>query len=138
MSILSEKFVTIGQAEIVQTASILTQQIPQTPNVAYAVYKFAEVGGSLNTYQLPLSKSIPSGSAITRVSIDPNGIVGGVGTTYNLGLNTNNDVVAAGTLNADSFSSIQIRAANDLTSVSFTINVQVITAGTVQFQFIYL
>ena len=140
MSILSESFVTIGQAEQVVAGSILTGQIPQKPNVAFAVYDYAEIGGSisLNPYVLTLSKPIPKDSAITRVSIVPNGIVGGMGYNYSLGLNTANDVVNAGTFGANAFLSKNIRAAADIYKLQFSIAGAPITAGSATFQVVYL
>ena len=139
MSILSENFVNIGQAQQLVAGSILTEQIPQKPNVAYAIYNFALIGGSvsLDPYVLPLSKPIPQGSAITRVSIVPSGIAG-VGYNYDLGLNTTIDVVNGGVLTGNSFLSTEIRAAADITEVQFSINAAPITAGSAKFQFIYL
>lgn len=140
MSILSESVVSIGQAEQVIAGSILTGQIPQKPNVASVVYSYNAIGGSisLNPYVLTLSKPIPKDSAVVRVSIVPTGVVGGVGYSYSLGLNTTNDVVNAGTLAANSLLSTNIRAATDIYQVKFSIAGAPITAGSVNFQFIYM
>lgn len=140
MSILSESVVSIGQAEQVIAGSILTGQIPQKPNVASVVYSYNAIGGSisLNPYVLTLSKPIPKDSAVVRVSIVPTGVVGGVGYNYSLGLNTTNDVVNAGTLAANSLLSTNIRAATDIYQVKFSIAGAAITAGSVNFQFIYM
>lgn len=141
MSLLSEKTVTVLSSDyLVSEETFVSQQIAQRPNVAEALYNSHVQGGALGTYNLLLSKPIPINSAVGMVFINELETVSSSGGLYkySLGLNTTDDIV-----NNASFSSPEIvyplvRATATRSTVQITISNEPLTAGIVQFKFLYL
>ena len=143
MSLLSEKKVSVLQAQEIVAPQVylgVSPQIPQSLNVASAVYNFAADGGAVGVYNLVLSKPIPAGSAVGNffvnaiVPVTSNGAP-----TYSLGLNNATDLVNAqvivGVPTAMTFANLV--ATNNVYSLTFTIAGAPLTAGEVEFRLAY-
>lgn len=143
MSLLSEKKITVLQAqEVVAPQLILgvSPQIPQSLNVATASYVYPTVGGAAGTYTLVLSKPIPAGSVVGNLFINATTApTSGGAPTYSLGLNGATDLVNAQPIVAVAASAavVNVIAASNTYSLTLTLSAPGLTAGVVDFRLQY-
>lgn len=141
MSLLSEKTVTVLSSNyLVSEETFVSQQIPQRPNVAEAVYNSHVQGGGLGAYDLVLSKPIPVNSAVGLVFVNELETVTSAGGLYkySLGLNTVDDIVSNATFSSPEMLYPVLRANASRGTIQITISDEPLTAGIVQFKLLYL
>lgn len=145
MSLLSEKKVTVLQAQILNAGNAVVMsppQVPQSLNVATAVYDHSILGGAIGSYTLPLSKTIPMGSAVGNffynATVEP---TSSGSPNFSLGLNTTDDLVDGESIVglSPSTGTMNLVAAAPIESLRFTLSgSQPVTAGRVEFRLVYV
>ena len=146
MSLISESKKDVVSAESLRAKVVRPVQSYGGLSVATATYEFGLNGGAISSISLKLNKTIPSGAIVVQVLTNATAaLTSGGAATGAFGLNAAGDLIAATivagvpwTALPKNYSTLNLAATADRSTVLFDIAVATLTAGKCVFRVLYL